>query len=82
MHAAVLAPQHVDFIDFDPSDLSNIPQYDAASTLLLFPSEEASSIADIDFSSVSKVVAVDSTWFALSLSFCQHEMMLTLVCCF
>jgi hypothetical protein len=62
VHAKVLAPEDVHFIDYDPADLSNIPEYDLAATILIFPSDDAVSVVDIDFTAVTKVVAIDSTW--------------------
>eukprot|EP00301_Raphidiophrys_heterophryoidea_P005996 c12458_g1_i1.p1 GENE.c12458_g1_i1~~c12458_g1_i1.p1 ORF type:complete len:198 (+),score=38.77 c12458_g1_i1:1-594(+) len=43
-------------------DYPNVPEYDKSKTLLLYPSQEAKSVSEINLGDYNKVVFVDCTW--------------------
>eukprot|EP00298_Acanthocystis_sp_HF-20_P008040 c17433_g1_i1.p1 GENE.c17433_g1_i1~~c17433_g1_i1.p1 ORF type:complete len:393 (+),score=117.20 c17433_g1_i1:12-1190(+) len=55
-HAVLLSP-NVGFYDY-PS----IPQYNDNKTIILYPSEDAKSIDEVDFENIEKVLFIDCTW--------------------
>eukprot|EP01086_Lenisia_limosa_P001562 TRINITY_DN13082_c0_g1_i1.p1 TRINITY_DN13082_c0_g1~~TRINITY_DN13082_c0_g1_i1.p1 ORF type:complete len:253 (+),score=16.71 TRINITY_DN13082_c0_g1_i1:58-816(+) len=57
IHAKVLAPEDVSV----HSNLE-IPEFDPETTVLLFPSEDAQSLDELDFDKVANVVFIESTW--------------------
>lgn len=57
IHAKLLAGDSVTVYEHP-----NIPSY-KSDTLLVFPGHSAAKIEDVDFTTISKVVFVDSTWF-------------------
>eukprot|EP00050_Salpingoeca_kvevrii_P011069 m.12464 g.12464 ORF g.12464 m.12464 type:complete len:305 (+) comp3234_c0_seq2:111-1025(+) len=57
VHARVLAPDSVELHEFP-----DIPNLDVASTVMLFPDASATPIEELDFSNISTVLFVDSTW--------------------
>lgn len=60
VHAKILAPDHVNFIEYP----ENLPDWNPEETVLLYPSPDAVSAKDLDFSKIKRVVFVDSQWHA------------------
>jgi len=57
IHAKLISPDDVSMFEFP-----NFPEYDFDSTLLLFPSKNALSVQEVDFTNIKKVVFIDSQW--------------------
>eukprot|EP01127_Copromyxa_protea_P023257 TRINITY_DN8664_c0_g1_i1.p1 TRINITY_DN8664_c0_g1~~TRINITY_DN8664_c0_g1_i1.p1 ORF type:complete len:285 (+),score=52.85 TRINITY_DN8664_c0_g1_i1:3-857(+) len=58
VHACVVAPDNTHFIDHP-----NLPDYDPEEVLLLFPSDDAPTVAEYpDLEKIKRVVFVDSQW--------------------
>lgn len=57
LHAKIISPQDVTVYEFP-----NFPEYNRDETLLLFPGKDSLAIEEIDFSTIRKVVFVDSQW--------------------
>eukprot|EP01132_Coremiostelium_polycephalum_P005688 gene5688-7078_t len=59
MHAKVISHKDVNIIEYSPSDLS---EYDIESTILLYPTNDASAVKDLELDKIKKVVFIDSQW--------------------
>jgi len=57
IHAKIISSENVHIYEFP-----DFPDYHRDETLLLFPSQDSLTVKEIDFSSIKKVVFVDSQW--------------------
>jgi DTW domain-containing protein YfiP len=61
IHAKLVSPDDVSFIVSDCTDLTQT-NLDSDRTLLLFPSEQAQDVKNVEFNSFDQVIVVDGTW--------------------
>ncbi|KAJ2189464.1 hypothetical protein IW139_002458 [Coemansia sp. RSA 353] len=59
VHAKIVAPQDVDIITFTDTCLDGV---DVQTTALLFPGPDAQDVAEMDMTSIERVVVIDGTW--------------------
>eukprot|EP00771_Trimastix_marina_P001743 gnl/Trimastix_PCT/2837.p1 GENE.gnl/Trimastix_PCT/2837~~gnl/Trimastix_PCT/2837.p1 ORF type:complete len:259 (+),score=14.76 gnl/Trimastix_PCT/2837:59-835(+) len=73
LHACVLCPEKVQLCEWP----DGIPPFDPNETVLLFPSEDACTLDQLDLSRIRRLVVVDSTW-AKTFAVCHHPHLLPL----
>ena len=58
----IISPDDVSIFKYHPVTGGTLPELDPTESVILYPSEDASDVSDIDWSTVNNLLVIDSTW--------------------